>query len=57
ELCMAAARGEAVQLMLCGERRGVVLATRERTRWQRLASRLAARWAAPASPAPLLESL
>lgn len=61
ELRTAALRGEPVQLVLCGERHGVVLATRTHTGWRRLiaqaASHMAWHWGTPASPAPLLESL
>ena len=49
----AAQHGEPVELVLCGERSGVVLASRPRRWWQRIAGR----WAASPSPLPLLESL
>lgn len=49
----AAARGEPVELILCGTRCGVTLRTRARPWWQRLVARLAA----PPSPWALLESL
>lgn len=52
-LLAAAQRGEPVELVLCGERSSVVLASRPRRWWQRIA----ARWAAPPSPLPLLEAL
>ncbi|GMV46989.1 MAG: hypothetical protein AMXMBFR66_23870 [Pseudomonadota bacterium] len=52
-LAAAAARGEAVELILCGERSGVTLRVRRRPAWQRLALRLAA----PPAPWALLESL